>query len=50
LVLYWTANVEDDGRVVFFQDPYSRDQAVIDGLNAEFKVTAADRLEGSPQL
>jgi murein L,D-transpeptidase YcbB/YkuD len=50
LVLYWTANVEDDGRVVFFQDPYSLDQAVIDGLNAEFKVTAADRLEGSPPL
>lgn len=50
LVLYWTAKVEDDGRLVFFQDPYSLDQAVIDGLNAEFKVTAADRLEGSPPL
>jgi len=34
LLLYWTAEVSDDGRVYFRQDIYGRDQQVIEALDA----------------
>ena len=36
LLLYWTAEVDDDGIVQFYEDVYERDQAVLDALDAEF--------------
>ncbi len=38
LLLYWTALVQVDGTVNFFNDVYDRDQAVADALDAPFKV------------
>jgi murein L,D-transpeptidase YcbB/YkuD len=36
LLLYWTAEVNKDGIVHFYQDIYDRDQSVADGLDAHF--------------
>ena len=36
LLLYWTTEVSDDGRIQFWPDIYSRDAAVIAGLEAPF--------------
>ncbi len=38
LLLYWTAEVGADGRIRFYEDVYERDQAILDALNAEFKI------------
>jgi murein L,D-transpeptidase YcbB/YkuD len=37
LLFYWTASVEPDGKVRFKKDPYKRDDAILKGLNGEFK-------------
>jgi L,D-transpeptidase YcbB len=37
MLLYWTAAVDDQNRVVFKQDIYDRDGAVLTGLNSKFK-------------
>ena len=37
LLLYWTAEVDDDGIVQFYEDVYDRDQAVLKALDADFK-------------
>lgn len=37
LLLYWTAEVDDDGRVYFYQDVYDRDKAVLSALNSPFR-------------
>ncbi len=36
LLLYWTAEVREDGLVHFYQDIYDRDQLVADGLDEAF--------------
>lgn len=36
LLLYWTAEVDDDGNVQFYEDVYERDQAVLKALDADF--------------
>ena len=36
LLLYWTAEVDDDGVVHFYEDVYDRDQAVLRALDADF--------------
>lgn len=36
LLLYWTAEVRQDGIVHFYRDIYERDQAVAEGLDARF--------------
>ena len=36
LLLYWTAEVDDDGVVHFYEDIYERDQAVLNALDADF--------------
>jgi len=38
LLLYWTAEVGSDGQIHFYEDVYERDQAILDALNAEFRV------------
>jgi murein L,D-transpeptidase YcbB/YkuD len=38
LLLYWTAEVREDGVVYFYQDIYDRDQSVADGLDAPFSL------------
>jgi murein L,D-transpeptidase YcbB/YkuD len=37
MLLYWTATVDDQNRVVFKQDIYDRDGAVLTGLDSKFK-------------
>ena len=37
LILYWTASVDADGRVVFRPDIYGRDSAIIRALDAEWE-------------
>jgi len=36
MLLYWTTEVDDEGRVFFLPDVYARDQAVIDGLQEPY--------------
>ncbi len=38
LLLYWTAEVGADGQIRFYEDVYERDQAVLDALNAPFRI------------
>jgi len=39
-LMYWTSVPGEDGEVNFFNDVYSRDQAVLDGLQAPFRFSA----------
>ena len=39
LLLYWTAEVGDDGRTRFYEDVYERDQNILDALNSEYRVS-----------
>jgi murein L,D-transpeptidase YcbB/YkuD len=39
LLLYWTAEVEQDGTVSFRKDVYNRDAAIIKGLDEPFEVS-----------
>ena len=39
-LMYWTSVPGEDGEVNFFSDVYSRDQAVLDGLQAPFRFSA----------
>jgi murein L,D-transpeptidase YcbB/YkuD len=43
LLLYWTAQVDEDGVVQFFHDIYDRDQPVADTLNARFTLDRPTR-------
>ncbi len=36
LLLYWTAEVDDEDRVIFRQDIYDRDAGVLEALNSDF--------------
>ena len=38
LLLYWTAEVGNDGRMRFYEDVYERDQNVLDALNSHYRV------------
>jgi murein L,D-transpeptidase YcbB/YkuD len=40
MLLYFTAEVDAEGRVTFYRDPYDRDRAVIDGLGEPFRPPA----------
>ena len=39
-LMYWTSVPDDSGDVKFFSDVYSRDQAVLDGLQQPFRFSA----------
>ena len=43
LLLYWTAQVDEDGVVQFFHDIYDRDQPVADALSARFTLDRPTR-------
>ena len=43
LLLYWTATVDEDGRVHFKKDPYGRDTAVLAGLQGKFRIRSIHR-------
>lgn len=36
MLLYWTADIDDEGRVVFKKDIYDRDPPILAGLRSEF--------------
>ncbi len=38
LLLYWTAEVGDDGQIHFYDDVYQRDQAVLTALDSSYRV------------
>jgi murein L,D-transpeptidase YcbB/YkuD len=38
LLLYWTTEVGSDGRIRFYEDIYERDGAVLEALNAPYRV------------
>ena len=42
LLMYWTAGVQADGTVMFYNDVYDRDQRVLEALNAPFRFVAPD--------
>jgi murein L,D-transpeptidase YcbB/YkuD len=41
MLLYWTTEVDAQGRVLFLPDVYSRDRAVVEGLAESFEAGAA---------
>ena len=43
LLLYWTVTVEEDGKVHFKEDPYGRDNAVLEGLKGKFRIRSIHR-------
>jgi murein L,D-transpeptidase YcbB/YkuD len=43
LLLYWTASVERDGTVYFFNDVYERDAAVARSLDEPFRLDPPGR-------
>ncbi len=38
LLLYWTAEVGDDGQIHFYDDVYQRDQSVLTALDSSYRV------------
>ena len=38
LLLYWTAMVDPEGLIYFYNDVYSRDQRIVDALNQPFRL------------
>jgi murein L,D-transpeptidase YcbB/YkuD len=38
LLLYWTAEVGNDGRIRFYEDIYDRDRDVLEALNSPYRV------------
>jgi murein L,D-transpeptidase YcbB/YkuD len=44
MLLYWTAFVEEEGRVVFIKDLYGRDDRIAEGLDGEFEFHAPEGL------
>lgn len=42
LLLYWTAFVEPDGRIFFFNDVYKRDKRLLDALNRDDFLVSLD--------
>jgi murein L,D-transpeptidase YcbB/YkuD len=45
MLLYWTAAVDNERRVVFKQDIYDRDGAVLVGLDGKFKFRGSKIIE-----
>ncbi len=43
LLLYFTAEMEDNGQVLFYKDVYKRDQKVIQGLKQPFNLDLYER-------
>jgi len=42
LLLYFTAQLDDDGHIIFFKDIYKRDQKIIDALKQPFRLVTPD--------
>ena len=38
LLLYWTAEVGEDGQIRFYEDVYERDQVILNALNEPFRI------------
>jgi murein L,D-transpeptidase YcbB/YkuD len=43
LILYWTAYVDENGQVHFIRDIYERDGAILEDLDAGFRIRKRDR-------
>ena len=42
LLLYWTAEIGNDGRIHFYEDVYERDGSVLDALDSAYRVELPD--------
>lgn len=38
-LVYWTAGVDEEGRIVFWRDVYDRDSAILEELNEDFRAS-----------
>ena len=50
LLLYWTAEVGDDGRVYFREDLYQRDTRLLQALNAPPRAPAEHRMQAQAKM
>ena len=40
LLLYWTVEVDAEGRTVFYEDVYERDGRILGALDSEYRIVA----------
>lgn len=46
LLLYFTAQIDENGRVIFYKDIYNRDDKIIQGLKKPFQLVIPDQRKG----
>ena len=46
LLLYFTAQIDENGRVIFYKDIYNRDDKIIQGLKKPFQLVIPDQKQG----
>ena len=44
LLLYFTAQIDENGKIVFYKDIYKRDEKITEGLKKPFKLVIPDKI------